>query len=152
VSILGATLQNTAPPRCRWPVYAITGSCRAMRAAGWAAGGAEVHCPACNPCMHACSSLGGAKVRVTRHNHVCLTFTGRGIPVGRHRADMLRMTWLRTVTHNCLASPRRKAATLRRRLTPKNTSSTAYTGGVRCQWRSAALRGKWHSRHPKRGG
>jgi hypothetical protein len=40
--------------------------------------------------MHACSSLGVAKVRVTTHNHVCLTFTGRGMPVGRHRADMLR--------------------------------------------------------------
>jgi hypothetical protein len=63
--------------------------------------------PRMQPPMHARS--GGAKVRVTRHNHVWLTFIGRGMRVGcgRPRADMLRPGH-RILTHKPLSSPRRK--------------------------------------------
>jgi hypothetical protein len=80
------------PPHFRWPAYAITGSCRAMRAAGWAAGGQSP---------------------LPRMQPPCMFTRGRQSPCND-------------------AQPR--------------------MGGVRCQWRPAALRGKGHSRHPKRGG
>jgi hypothetical protein len=92
--------------------------------------------------MHACSSLGCAKVRVTRRNHACLTLTGRGMRVGRPRADMLRSWPTHKSPKERPYEPTAQSATHRRHLASRNTSSTAYTGGVRCQWRSAGLRGK----------
>jgi hypothetical protein len=96
VDTLGATLQNAAPA-CPppWPMACIRYYGVVPRDAGsWVGllGVPKPTAPHATTCMHACSSLRGAKVRVTTHNHACLTFTGRGMPVGRHRADVLRST------------------------------------------------------------